>query len=551
MICSLQTGKVSAANLKGAAIAPHQSCRMKRVAWRLLFGVLCATLLTSCRVGDPGSLYNDPDGLAEVLALIRTRIGEHPRVLAVAVDPGGISVKAQDPANRHHVDEWRTSRRSAAGIYWDRLSGPSPVSLDLLNPDLEANLFDLDDGAFTAIPAMARAALVRAKLDDAAQVTRMEMARPVYILPSPSSGPARWSIHVSSGRESAQVYADLKGNIVAADLANTNRAKTFDMLKEPASVADAVQAFRASVGSGPLLVKVAISAHSIGFQTNIPDKNYPLPMSGSLSPREVYTWNLSGLHRALGSINADAALGVRDGPFGVDDADWSVLPKLFAAAKEQLGMPKGQVTDVELKKPTEGVGTPKLLWTIEVTDPNREKGRVVADVTGAVKQVTPPESRRAPIDWYDPATMVAMLERIGREFGDEARFAEIMFMDDKVVITARDPRQPGELAQILLTKDGFTRFGTPSMLAARSRPFALAELTPLTATKLAELEMRTLKRLTMPPRSISSITLGRGSMDPSPRGNVTIEIRAEEKPFGRGGRINYELDGTVLKAYLP
>ena len=84
-----------------------------------------------------------------------------------------------------------------------------------------------------------------------------------------------------------------------------------------------------------------------------------------------------------------------------------------------------------------------------------------------MKQVTPPESRRAPIDWYDPATMVAMLERIGREFGAEARFAEIMFMDDKVVITARDPRQPGELAQILLTKDGFTRFGTPSMLAAR------------------------------------------------------------------------------------
>jgi len=68
---------------------------------------------------------------------------------------------------------------------------------------------------------------------------------------------------------------------------------------------------------------------------------------------------------------------------------------------------------------------------------------------------------------------------------------------------------------------------------------------------LTELETGTLKRLTMPPKSISSITLGRGNMDPSPRGNVTIEIRAEEKPFGRGGRINYELDGTVLKAYLP
>ena len=40
-------------------------------------------------------------------------------------------------------------------------------------------------------------------------------------------------------------------------------------------------------------------------------------------------------------------------------------------------------------------------------------------------------------------------------------------------------------------------------------------------------------------------------MDPSPKGNVTIEIRAEERPFGRAGRVNYELDGTVIKTYLP
>jgi hypothetical protein len=40
-------------------------------------------------------------------------------------------------------------------------------------------------------------------------------------------------------------------------------------------------------------------------------------------------------------------------------------------------------------------------------------------------------------------------------------------------------------------------------------------------------------------------------MDPSPNGNVTIEIRAEERPGGRAGRVNYELDGTVIRAYLP
>src|SRR5262249_11088539 len=160
-----------------------------------------------------------------------------------------------------------------------------------------------------------------------------------------------------------------------------------------------------------------------------------------------------------------------------------------------------------ISKPTEGVGQPVLQWTVDVTDVNRETGRVLADVSGAVKQVTLPEGRRAPIDWYDPATMVQMLARINREFGADAKFAEIMFMDDKVVITARDPRQPDALAQILLTKDGFMRFGTPSMFAARSVPFAIADLSPLTAAKLTELEVGTLKRLTMPPKTISSITL--------------------------------------------
>ena len=58
-------------------------------------------------------------------------------------------------------------------------------------------------------------------------------------------------------------------------------------------------------------------------------------------------------------------------------------------------------------------------------------------------------------------------------------------------------------------------------------------------------------KLRMQPHAISSITIGRGSMDPSPKGNVTVEIRAEERAFGRGGRVNYEMDGTVLKAYLP
>jgi hypothetical protein len=104
---------------------------------------------------------------------------------------------------------------------------------------------------------------------------------------------------------------------------------------------------------------------------------------------------------------------------------------------------------------------------------------------------------------------------------------------------------------MLLTDAGFTRFGTPSMFAVRNPPFTMADLVLLDARKIAELQAVTLEKLQMQPNAIAGITISRGSMDPSPKGNVTIEIRAEERAFGRGGRVNYEMDGTVLKAYLP
>jgi len=89
------------------------------------------------------------------------------------------------------------------------------------------------------------------------------------------------------------------------------------------------------------------------------------------------------------------------------------------------------------------------------------------------------------------------------------------------------------------------------MLAAKNVPFSIGDLSALTTERIRDLEARTLATLKMPPKTISSITIGRGGMDPSPKGNVTIEIRAEERPFGRAGRVNYELDGTAIKTYLP
>ena len=105
--------------------------------------------------------------------------------------------------------------------------------------------------------------------------------------------------------------------------------------------------------------------------------------------------------------------------------------------------------------------------------------------------------------------------------------------------------------EIILSDNGYDRSGTPSTPASKNLPFRIGDLSALTTERIRDLEAKTLATLKMPPKTISSITIGRGSMDPSPKGNVTIEIRAEERPFGRAGRVNYELDGTVIRTYLP
>jgi len=515
--------------------------------------LLCLVLLAGCKIGDPGSFFDEDKAVEQAFAVLKERMGDSKvRALGIVVTPDQVALRAQDPKDKRHVDEWRVSRVSMAGISWERQSGPDPVKLDLINPNLEDNLFDLDSVDIAATNKLARAAIERAKLEDTARVSRMEIVRQVYIIPAPASGPVRWSVSVTSDREAAQIFADASGAIIRADLTNTNRAKNLDLLQEIDQVAEAGRAFRAVLGEGPVLLKVNVTSRSVGFETNRPDKSYPIPLSGSLSAREVYTWNLNGLARAMGSVNADVAIGNAPyAPFGVEEIDWAILPKLVTAAKEKLGMPKGQVTDIGLSKPTDGAGQPLLLWKIEITDQNRERGFVLADTAGAIKQTMLPESRRKPTDWYDPAAMADAFARMAREFGPTAKFVDLTFMNDKVVITVQDPRKPDDYAQMLLTDAGFMRFGTPSMFAVRNPPFTIADLVPLDAKRLADLQATTLEKLRMQSNTISRITISRGNMDPSPKGNVTVEIRAEERAFGRGGRVNYEMDGTVLKAYLP
>ena len=85
----------------------------------------------------------------------------------------------------------------------------------------------------------------------------------------------------------------------------------------------------------------------------------------------------------------------------------------------------------------------------------------------------------------------------------------------------------------------------------RNPRFSVSDLEALDVTQMRKLQEATAQRLGLSVANITSIAIARSSIDPSPHGNVTVDIRAEEAPFKRSGRVTWEIDGREIKAYPP
>jgi hypothetical protein len=195
---------------------------------KLAFTLTSVVFMISWVGSAQGGFVDNGAELSQAIPALRSAIGNHSRILRIEVQPNDVIVEAQDPNNLNHVNRWRyVSHMGILPIRW--VFGPEPVDLQLLNPDLAANLFDLDAVTFSATEKLGKAAIEHARLQDAAVITRMEIERQTYILPKPSSGDVCWTLHIASGREQADVYANAHGDIIGADLSNTQRAQTLNL----------------------------------------------------------------------------------------------------------------------------------------------------------------------------------------------------------------------------------------------------------------------------------------------------------------------------------
>ena len=512
------------------------------------------TFMVVCGTAEAG-LLDDDNALVQTIQALRSSIGDHPRILRVEVAPNFVTIEAQDPNNHNHVNRWQCADRVLGFIPMHWVTGPQPVDLgSLLNPDVEANLFDLDAVAFSATKKLTKAAIERAHLQDAAVITRMEIVRQTYILPKPSSGDVRWTLHIATGRENAEVVANAGGDIIGADLSNTQRAKTLNLFKEPEPIVDVATAFRDTVGSDPVLTSVGIDTQNVSFVTNIADNRLG-KLGGGLAQVASYGWDLSGLKSRFPTIDTSAmiknsTMAPTAAPFSVNDVDWTIIGKLEKDALAKVNLSQAQITGLKVGRSSSQPGQAILAWTIKITDGDGEETSVIADTKGAIQRVVLPESRRPKLVWTEPATLANAIARIGTTFGPNTKIASIVADDRGGRITIDDSSNGGNPATFDLSGDGVSRASMTFTLNSTGPRFGVADLTSFTEQKIAALEADAMKRLGGNKQVyLESVSIG-AHIIVRKAGARAIEVRVRDIPqdsvSAEYGWIVYDFDGRPL-----
>lgn len=509
----------------------------------------CLVLLTAWKLGPPVTFFDEEGGIARAVETLRAQ-GGFERVLSIDAVGTAVSIEAQEPFNNRRVGRWTLSKESmelfGGQIHWEELNGPEPVKLNLVDPNAETTLFDLTAVDLAAADGLMKEAVARAALGDQAEVTSIAIRRQHFRLPAALSGAIRWSVEVRNDQETAVVFADAKGRVAGLDLTHTNRGRAFDLLAALDRLPEAADAFAQGVGTGPVLVEARITSHGVGFKTNLEEKN---PDFGVVvrEQRQTFDWGVSGLTRGTGTTGG---LFWEGSPFAVTETDWSLPPVLVQKARDGLGMPDAAIDAIELAKPKDQPSAPQLEWKITLLN-DGEEGVARFDAKGEPLWIKLPESRGRPFDGRDPAAWPAVLSQIEASFGTESILAELVLHDRHISVAVDDPQNPKEPSQFLLDENGIRRFGTASLFEMPNPRFSVSDLKALDAAQMRKLQEATAQRLGLTVANITTIAIQKSSLDPSSQGKVTVEIRAEEAPFERSGRVNWEIDGREIKAYLP
>jgi hypothetical protein len=520
----------------------------RKAASALLLATM--VLLTGC--GGDVKQVNLFEGTAaqDAMTELSKKIGHPAKALDVDITPLSLIVRVQDPAQPSHIDEYGFEH-----IYYHEFNdyihsvhiyGPKPVQLNLINNNLEENLFDLSEVNMAGVAETSKSAVNRTALEGGAVAT-IHIQRHLFLVPSASCGDVEWQIHLKSDREYANAYADAKGRINHLNLDGTNRAKNLNLFADVKEVQFIIAMMRETFGSTPGILKLHLNKNFLGFDARDPQKPKRL-MS--------FTANLNGVWMGLDAFGGGP--GAQQLPddrfFAVDDVDWSCIPEMLKQAQLKLEIPKGGVYGVTLGKPTFGGNAQALRWTVEIRDGEGENGEVEFDTKGAVMQVKLPKSRQVHVSMFEPDGAGKAILGIKKSFGPHAKLIELRFDEHRAMITAANPKQPGRLRDFLYDEDHFADLPgsdmTPFYRGLKAESFFdLDEIEAALSSKLAQLEKTTLERLKITNGRIERITISKHPMMQPINPNVTIEIRAKNDE--KNGWVTFDMQGKVVSVMNP
>jgi hypothetical protein len=513
------------------------------------FGAVLAAMLLAA----PGALATDTffdEGRAQAgLDKIFDKAGHPTKVLGIDIRVNQLIAELQAPENPQHIDSWTDwlNTGTFGHLLWpESVTGPRPVELNLINRNLDSNLFALKPADLAVVGKLAAAAIKRAALEDPARVDRMELRRHLFLIPEPRSGDPEWSVEVTSGRERATIYASLNGAVTHANLDGTLRAQRLNYLAGGKELDSVVEAVADTLGKAPTIKRLLVYDRSLNFQAFNPD--HPDRDSS-------FSAGLNGVYRDLDDTMANSGIRPDTPParFAISDIDWQKLPQLIKAARQRLELPGGAIPYVEISKPNHGVGEPAIEWEINIrsaTD-SSVQGYVDFDDVGNVLRTRYPAGKGPKLDLLQDASYTPAFEAISKALGPHAPVVELMFRPDGVMITTRDPQKPDSLVVFDYRGESIERSSMPPVdwpTFGLDWFFDLAQAQPV-AAHLGALQQDALTRLGLADGKIEQVTISKLRLYMPRNDRLLIEMRAESGK--RDGRVVYDLNGKVVDITKP
>jgi hypothetical protein len=329
----------------------------------------------------------EPGEAATQIAALKGKLGYQLRAVSVELGAYHTVVELQNPATPQATDQYRIEHLQALyGLLdWMRIIGPDPIQSGRAGPPVKDRVFDVEQIDFTRVPLIARAAVDRVALQEPATAAEMVLAKPT-VFPEVRAGPLGWAVTVKSAHERAEADFDPTGQPTGLDLSGTIRAQMLDLYQGGPPLFDIAHAIAARFGSDARIDRLRIYRNFI--RVNL--------VSGAVADRPgSYTSAINGIRREADDLTTPYHTllpGMVDPnqSFATTEVDWTALPRLVSAAREQLGMPDAKISSVEIRKRATGSLPAALEWEIRLESPSGGSGWIVFGPSGNVLQAHRP-----------------------------------------------------------------------------------------------------------------------------------------------------------------